>query len=344
MVKKMNKLKSTSVIFSQFITLIILTFLVSVLPPINAAQLKLTIHTDKSTYGLGDLASINGNLTVDGAPAENALVAIEIRDSSGLPFIFRTRPTSQPISGTWAVDFTQIYPCDSNGNPKNNFTYGERLYIFLTIKNFDTISHNVIVCITIIDQEMIPVGTRIPAQTSLEPKESKTFFFYFGNILETVSSGTATIYATLYSTFPKDGGIPYSPEKAINFTIIETKTTSTSSIESKQNSQGQNPGTYEIIFRLPPNEGRIGNYTAYARAYYQGSLAIDSIIFEVKLIGDINGDGFVNAKDAVLLGIAFGSQLGDPNWNEKADLNGDYWVNAKDAVILGWYFGNSALQ
>ena len=57
---------------------------------------------------------------------------------------------------------------------------------------------------------------------------------------------------------------------------------------------------------------------------------------------DINGDGFVNSKDAVLLGIAFGSTPGQTNWNEKADLDHNLFINAMDAVILGANFGASA--
>ncbi|NWG11749.1 right-handed parallel beta-helix repeat-containing protein [Candidatus Bathyarchaeota archaeon] len=58
----------------------------------------------------------------------------------------------------------------------------------------------------------------------------------------------------------------------------------------------------------------------------------------IPLFGDVNGDDFVNAKDAVLLGMAFETNPSDPNWNPYADLNGDGFVNAKDAVILGTYF------
>jgi len=57
---------------------------------------------------------------------------------------------------------------------------------------------------------------------------------------------------------------------------------------------------------------------------------------------DINSDGFVNSKDAVLLGFAFGSHPGQANWNEKADLDHNLVINAMDAVILGANFGASA--
>jgi outer membrane protein assembly factor BamB len=56
------------------------------------------------------------------------------------------------------------------------------------------------------------------------------------------------------------------------------------------------------------------------------------------LPGDINGDRYVNAKDAVILGMAFNAQQGQPSFNPNADINDDQWCNAKDAVILGTHF------
>jgi hypothetical protein len=54
---------------------------------------------------------------------------------------------------------------------------------------------------------------------------------------------------------------------------------------------------------------------------------------------DVNGDHYVNAKDAVILGKAFGTRVGDPLYNASADINKDGFCNAKDAIILGKYFG-----
>ncbi|OGD48495.1 hypothetical protein A3K79_02535 [Candidatus Bathyarchaeota archaeon RBG_13_46_16b] len=59
----------------------------------------------------------------------------------------------------------------------------------------------------------------------------------------------------------------------------------------------------------------------------------------IRLMGDINGDKYVNAQDAILLGLAFGSRPGSPNWNPAADLNQDTYINAKDVVLLGMNFG-----
>lgn len=60
---------------------------------------------------------------------------------------------------------------------------------------------------------------------------------------------------------------------------------------------------------------------------------------QIRLIGDLNGDGVVNLLDAIILGNAFGSTPTSPNWNPNADLNGDGHVNILDSIILGSHFG-----
>ncbi|OGD49075.1 hypothetical protein A3K79_00870 [Candidatus Bathyarchaeota archaeon RBG_13_46_16b] len=55
---------------------------------------------------------------------------------------------------------------------------------------------------------------------------------------------------------------------------------------------------------------------------------------------DINADSYVNAQDSIILGAAFGSEAGDPNFDKRADLNYDDRVNARDSVILGVNWGN----
>ena len=63
---------------------------------------------------------------------------------------------------------------------------------------------------------------------------------------------------------------------------------------------------------------------------------------KVKLPGDVNADGIVDVFDLVLVGVAFGSQEGEPSYNPDADLNGDGVIDIFDAVIVGSNFGNEA--
>jgi parallel beta-helix repeat protein len=88
-----------------------------------------------------------------------------------------------------------------------------------------------------------------------------------------------------------------------------------------------------------------GNYTIWAYAWpVQGETeTIDNtstdVIVYVRIPGDLNADTYVNVKDAVILGAAFGSKPGDSNWNPNADINSDNIINVKDAVIQGVHFG-----
>jgi hypothetical protein len=106
--------------------------------------------------------------------------------------------------------------------------------------------------------------------------------------------------------------------------------------------------TTTLTFILSVNEAwqvPCHNYTLSAEASevpYEIDTANNVLVdgdIHVKLMGDVNGDGFVNALDAIILGNAFGSHPGDPNWNPNADLNKDGWINAKDVVLLGANFG-----
>lgn len=73
------------------------------------------------------------------------------------------------------------------------------------------------------------------------------------------------------------------------------------------------------------------------------------LLFSLSLLGmrpvaaalspDINGDEFVNLKDVIILGAAFGSNSSDTNWNPSADLDESGVVNAIDALMLSANFG-----
>jgi hypothetical protein len=106
------------------------------------------------------------------------------------------------------------------------------------------------------------------------------------------------------------------------------------------------------------NYTTLGEYTFSGLAY--GAHTIKVVVTDgtqthhythtimVTIKEDVNKDGFVNAKDAVALGSAFGTKPGDlggvdiypsKTWNPAADINVDGFINAKDAVLLGAQFG-----
>jgi hypothetical protein len=308
-----------------------------------AVTLEITVSTDKQKYGLSENVYINGSLKWQpyNIPVTNALVGIEIRDPANLPLTFRTRPTGTITSENWLVNYTQLFPCDSNGYPKYNFKTGANLYIFFEIKNFDTTnSHAVIVCITLFDVNMVPIGSWYPLATTLNPNDSKSVLFSADKIPSSAALGNATIYANAYTEFPKNNGYPYCPEKTATFTITSSTSLTSNLIDYEEI---PNSGTYELSFRLPKTDARIGNYTVYVSAYREEQTATANKTFEVILIGDINGDKIVDIFDAILMSKAFGSKNGDPNWNAKADLVASGEVDIFDAIMFSKHYGEKAL-
>ncbi|MCQ9206804.1 MAG: Ig-like domain-containing protein, partial [Omnitrophica bacterium] len=60
------------------------------------------------------------------------------------------------------------------------------------------------------------------------------------------------------------------------------------------------------------------------------------------IAGDTNADNVVNIFDLVLVAKAFGSVLGDPNWDERADIT-DTWdaVTISDLIMVATHFGDT---
>lgn len=61
---------------------------------------------------------------------------------------------------------------------------------------------------------------------------------------------------------------------------------------------------------------------------------------KIRLMGDVNGDGYVGADDIVIVAEAFGAHPEHPRWNIYADLNRDNYVGIDDIVIVASNFGS----
>lgn len=55
--------------------------------------------------------------------------------------------------------------------------------------------------------------------------------------------------------------------------------------------------------------------------------------------GDVNGDGFVDIFDIVIVALAFGSSTGNPNYNIFADINKDGTVDIFDMAVVAIHYG-----
>lgn len=57
------------------------------------------------------------------------------------------------------------------------------------------------------------------------------------------------------------------------------------------------------------------------------------------LLTDLNNDGIVDIIDVAMVAKAFGSKLGDSNWNPIADLDKNGWINIIDIATVAREFG-----
>jgi hypothetical protein len=69
-----------------------------------------------------------------------------------------------------------------------------------------------------------------------------------------------------------------------------------------------------------------------------------AINLDVLTAGDVNVDGVVNLMDLALLGKAWHSKPGDPNWNPLADFNCDSKVDLVDQGMMGQHYGNPSMH
>lgn len=59
----------------------------------------------------------------------------------------------------------------------------------------------------------------------------------------------------------------------------------------------------------------------------------------VTVPGDIDGDGNVDLDDLYYILIAYGTSIGDPDYNSNADINGDGEINLDDLYYVLWNYG-----
>jgi len=62
---------------------------------------------------------------------------------------------------------------------------------------------------------------------------------------------------------------------------------------------------------------------------------------QVELVGDVNGDGKVDASDLLDLSEAYGSDSSKPNWNSDCDINNDGKVDVLDLYALSKNYGET---
>ena len=299
---------------------------------VSAPIVDIEMETDKQIYNVGDPVRISGNVTADGVPVNDALVAIEILSPYGSPYLIRTVKTGENPSGYWKVQILDLYTCDSQGNPKTLFKKGAMAYVFISIKSYDTyFTHHVKVGFYTQYSDNSPLIAYYPFETDVEPGHEIQSIGSLP-IPSSAISGETLIFASLFSGTPANAGTAYCPEKTASFYIASTTLPA----------QPQ-PQYFNITFKMPKKDVKLGNYMIYARSMYQNSLATEIKSFEVILVGDVVKDGKIDMRDIGVVCSLYGTQEGDTNWNPAADVNNDKKVDMRDIGIVCNNYGKTAI-
>jgi hypothetical protein len=297
-------------------------------------QLKITVTTDKSTYGYRYSVNVHGNVTLDTQHVEEGLVAVQVDNPINQPIVFRTVPVNVTPSGPFSIEVVSVVPCDGVGNPKDTFNKKTFAYFKATIRNNAIFNKAVLVAVNIFDIDLTPIGI---AWEQLNVPAQQEIAYMPGLYLEDwVSTGTALACAGAYEDWPENNAAPYCPEKTANFTIGE------------QASQSQTPaetnGNYELTFRIPPHDAPFsGVYLVYVGASSQGRTAFSArafiVDYEVPEDFDLNHE--IEIYDVVRVTTSYGAKPGDPNWNPEVDLLPDGLIGIYDVVKVTAIYGTT---
>ena len=225
--------------------------------------LSLTINTNKESYTVREPITIDGTILKDGSPADDVLIAIEIRDERNNPHYFRTLQIGNPPE-MQSVEITSYYIKDTEGNPITKATPKTTIKIGVTVKNKLLNSISPTITITVIDETLTPIFASW-TQTSIPPNSQSTPAWLF-TIPEWTKPGKLFIFINAYTKLPSQSGIPYIPETTITFDVVrnsEIQPAYTPPITTYTAS----PGQFKLYLRASPDdETWPGKYNLYSTA------------------------------------------------------------------------------
>lgn len=332
-----------------------------------STPLSLNMAINRSIYMLpySSPASVlvDGNLTLNGAPVSDGLVALTVIQGENFsrgyirPILFRTLSTGMIPVQDWPIANVSVTPLKYNGSYIPSFTFHRPSsrsdlgpFFNITFRNV-AVTTSLYLTLTIVDHAQEPITTRtLSFQPQSIPVNSTVTYItdpiYLG---DWVALGNATAYVCFFDEFPPYIYTPYCPESSTGFQIIlnsgNSLSTQTSDVTPKNDNFAVSNGTFNLLFKFNYHmtEGSVtspwGNYTIRVSCHYEGNLAVDTRTFWVRIPGDLNGDGVVDISDGSLIG-RYWLQATPPlgNADPAADANKDGFVDISDAAIMGAYW------
>jgi hypothetical protein len=252
----------------------------------------------------------------------DALVAIEILDPNGDPFLLRTVKTGANVSDYWKVQILNVSTCDQMGNTKTLFSIGSTAYLSITIKNNDALDHYVKAAFHLQYFDNSVLKAYYLFETIIESGHEAQLNSSFP-IPANAIPGEVQIFASLFTDTPSAGGTAYCPEEVGSFYIA-----------SMTPHALPQPLYFNLTFKIPKNNAKLGYYTVTARSEYHLALATEIKQFRVVFLGDLVKDGKIDMRDIGAICNLYGTKVGDPRWNPDADTYPDGKIDMRDVGIV----------
>jgi len=245
-------------------TLIFLMALASIkwaASPQVLATLNLSVQTNQLEYYLREPVTIQGNLTDDGQPVSDALIAIEVRNPRDDAFAYRVVPIGDPQQ-FWAMNITEIYVTDQSNNILTTVKVDSIIKLSIKVKSNMLNEANILVAYTLYDNTLIPIRSS-QWQVPIKPGETITVTGQI-YIPEWATPGKAIISANVFNKFPKDGGAPLTPEKLAYIYITRNDEQPEPYTPYTPETYQTQLGQYQIYLRMPPDRyTQPGTYNVY---------------------------------------------------------------------------------
>jgi len=257
----MNLIKISLTKNVLLISLIIAALMAMPLSSGDPDHLAITVKTNKQFYLLRQKVTINGNVSIDGAPANDLMVIIQIENPKGNPFLFRTLNIGN-VTPPNALIITELFLKNISGAPINTAKIGSMVTACITIKNNQLTKQDYFVAVTAFDANMVPIASRFQSGT-IDPQTTRTLGFWM-EIPTWACSGKSVLVGNLYNKKPKEGGLAYSTEKTAYFFISKVQEGQFNYPEIPPPTYNTSPGYYSLEFYLPPDPFN-GTYEVFVR-------------------------------------------------------------------------------
>jgi PKD repeat protein len=230
---------------------------------VGASPIQVTVLAGEPEKHTRENVTLQGNVSRNGLPVTDSLVALEIRDGRNTPLLFRTLTVGTPAEN-WALEITDIVIRDpSTMNLMNVVKIGTSPFFGVTLRNRQLVDRTAHVTVTFVDASRTPI---ITSEGDVPVAAGQSAEYSFQRYIPAwATSGLASVICNAYTGSPSIGGVPYTPEKTASLFVSRYEQGTKQYQTEGASEPNLGPGNYAASFHVPP-ESLPGTYSIYAIA------------------------------------------------------------------------------